>query len=331
MNMEIGGNSMTSRIAIIYTICAALTISIISSHAATVDGEALGRKAESEGRFRAALTHYIDALQTVTEARERDLELRKAIIKISLKLQPTPPVPEAAVRHMARGEAVVENASNNQDYLQAEKEFKMALKYAPWYADIYFNLGVVQDKAGKYNEAIGNLKLYLVAAPDDKAAKKLMYKIEYRAEEAQRKSNNYKRLSPFEDLAGYYVSKVNYRRYKMEFDGGRFKIYYIGMYDPSNGRFLPSRARIFCEGIIQEDLSLSGSYLQDQIYSWRKDNRGVWLTYFPPYNKTWRINGRITQDGQRIDVDFPEHYYEHPRSGGDLRKRTNKHSLYREQ
>jgi tetratricopeptide (TPR) repeat protein len=127
---------MKARIPIILMICAALIISIISSHAETADSEALGLQAESEGRLRAALTHYIDALQSVTEASDRDLELRKAIIKLSLKLQPPPAIPDAVFEYEGRGEA----AMQAQAYNDAVKEYKKVLLLAPWFAGYYYNL-----------------------------------------------------------------------------------------------------------------------------------------------------------------------------------------------
>jgi len=86
---------------------------------------------------------------------------------------------------MVRGAAAVKLAKDEQGFLKAAQEFKQVLLRAPWLAEGYYNLGVVLDKAGKYKEAIKNLKLYLKASPgasDVKTVQNLIYEIEYRME-----------------------------------------------------------------------------------------------------------------------------------------------------
>ena len=93
---------------------------------------------------------------------------------------------------MARGLAAVKGAQNKQDFLDAAAEFERASLAAPWLPAAYYNLGITQDKAGKYREAMQNLKLYLLAAPDAsdaKAVKGLIYEIEYRQEKAAKASS----------------------------------------------------------------------------------------------------------------------------------------------
>lgn len=151
--------------------------------------EAEGRAAEQAGRLREALTHYVAALQSVSEGSADDQRLREAIIKLVQKLSPPPAVPEEAERRLARGRAAVKAATNEQGFLRAANEFSQAVKAAPWLADGYFNLGIVLDKAGRHADAIRSLKLYLLAAPsatDAKQVREQIYEIEYRQEEAQR-------------------------------------------------------------------------------------------------------------------------------------------------
>jgi tetratricopeptide (TPR) repeat protein len=97
-------------------------------------------------------------------------------------------VSEEAQRYMARGMAAVEMAKTPKDYERAVREFERAAKLAPNWPDIYFNLGAVQAKAGNYGEAMRHYKRYLELAPNAPDAAKVreeMYKLEYRAEEAQ--------------------------------------------------------------------------------------------------------------------------------------------------
>ena len=148
--------------------------------------QALGRQAEQAGKLRQALNHYVAALQSATEGSSKDLELREKVIRLAQKIQPSPEVPEEAERYFARGEAAVETALDKQGYVRAADEFRKVLNIAPWVANGYFNLGVVLDKAGKYDEAINNLNFYLITVPDSRDAKKLIYKIKYKKEEAAR-------------------------------------------------------------------------------------------------------------------------------------------------
>ncbi len=96
-------------------------------------------------------------------------------------------VPEAARRHMARGEAAVELAKDGGGYTAAIKEFKAATRAAPWFAAAHYNLGIVQNEARQFDHAIKSLKLYLLAAPDAEdrdATQALIYKMEFRKEQA---------------------------------------------------------------------------------------------------------------------------------------------------
>lgn len=95
-------------------------------------------------------------------------------------------VSEGARRHMARGQAAVEMAKSPEDYEQAIKEFQQAARLAPNWPDPYYNLGLVQEKAGKLREAITSLNRYLQLAPGAPDAAKVneqIYKLEYKVEQ----------------------------------------------------------------------------------------------------------------------------------------------------
>lgn len=149
--------------------------------------EAEGKAAEQAGRLREALTHYVAALQSVSEGGADDQRLREAIIKLVQKLSPPPAMPEDAKRYSIRGQIAIKEAKSPADFEEAAKEFGKALRVAPWWADGYINHGVSLEKAGKYNEAIRSLKLYLLAAPgapDAEKIKEQIYALEYRQERA---------------------------------------------------------------------------------------------------------------------------------------------------
>lgn len=154
------------------------------------DKETLGQQAEQAGKLREAVTHYIAALQVAPEGSEADQRLREKIIALVQKINPPPAVPDSAVQFMGRGKAAVEIAKDPEDFKKAAEEFQKALRLAPWLANGYFNLGIVQDKAGQYAEAIRSFKLYLLAAPSTPDADEVRTKIaglEYKIERQRAK------------------------------------------------------------------------------------------------------------------------------------------------
>jgi len=95
-------------------------------------------------------------------------------------------VSEEARRYMIRGETAVEMAKTAEDYEQAIKEFQEAVRIAPDWAAPYYNLGLVQEKAGKLKEAVISLDRYLQLspnAPDNTEVREFIYKLEYKAEQ----------------------------------------------------------------------------------------------------------------------------------------------------
>ncbi len=132
-------------------------------------------KAESP---REQLKQMVEQLQKTPT----DNALREKIIRLAQELKPAPAVPEEAERRMARGTAALKGAKSVADYRDAVKEFEQATLAAPWYGDAYFNLGFVQDKAENYEAALRSLKLALLASPNDKEIKALIYEVEYRSE-----------------------------------------------------------------------------------------------------------------------------------------------------
>ncbi|TRZ88818.1 MAG: tetratricopeptide repeat protein [Methanosarcinales archaeon] len=95
-------------------------------------------------------------------------------------------ISEEAKRHFDRGMAAVEMAKSPDDYAAAIKEFEQAIRLAPNWPDVYYNLGLVQEKAGKFKDAAGSLRQYLKLAPnspDAEAVRTLADKLEFKAEQ----------------------------------------------------------------------------------------------------------------------------------------------------
>ncbi|MBN2188825.1 MAG: hypothetical protein JW699_05180 [Chitinispirillaceae bacterium] len=152
-----------------------------------------------------ALSQYIADLQKTPN----DYILREKIIRHVQGMSPRPAVPEEAKKYIARGRAAVKDAKEAKDFNEAAEEFKKALLAAPWLAEGYFNMGIVQDKAEQYAAAMESLKLYVVAAPDapdGEKVKELIYEIEYRQEKSQKeagkKTVEQKTKERFESLSG---------------------------------------------------------------------------------------------------------------------------------
>jgi len=94
-------------------------------------------------------------------------------------------VSEEAKRHFDRGMAAVEMAKSPEDYEPAIKEFEQAVRLAPDWPDVYYNLGMIQEKAEKYGDAIASFRNYLRLAPDAgdaETVKSLINKLEYKNE-----------------------------------------------------------------------------------------------------------------------------------------------------
>jgi len=117
-----------------------------------------------------------------------DFALRKKIIKLAVSMKPAPAVSEVAERNVARGIAFFSKATEINGYKKAIAEFEAATLAAPWLGTAYINLGIAQEKAGHYPEALQSLKLYLLATPDAKNAREVknkIYSLEVDIEDAQ--------------------------------------------------------------------------------------------------------------------------------------------------
>lgn len=95
-------------------------------------------------------------------------------------------VSDEAKRYFARGVAAVEMAKSPADYELAIREFSQAATLAPDWPDAFYNLGLVQEKAEKFRDAVTSLKQYIRLAPnspDAETVKTLIYKLEYKREQ----------------------------------------------------------------------------------------------------------------------------------------------------
>jgi len=91
-------------------------------------------------------------------------------------------IPPEARSHFNRGLSIARSASSKIDYQNALKEFKKAKELAPNWPDVYFNLGLVNEKLGYYGEAIKSFKVYIKLSPQAEDARQIkdkIYELEY--------------------------------------------------------------------------------------------------------------------------------------------------------
>ena len=78
-----------------------------------------------------------------------------------------PVLPEEAHKYAVQGDFAVEK----KNLPVAEQRYADALKVAPWWPEGHFKRGLVMADLEQYNEAIGEMKKYLLLAPNGKEAR----------------------------------------------------------------------------------------------------------------------------------------------------------------
>lgn len=93
------------------------------------------------------------------------------------------PVSSEATRYFNRGLAAAEMARSTEDYAEAARELEKARQLAPQWPEVYYNLGLLHEKAGNYDGAIESFSGYLRLAPASAEAAKVqetIYRLEYK-------------------------------------------------------------------------------------------------------------------------------------------------------
>jgi hypothetical protein len=165
------------------------------------------------------------ALVVQVQKSPSDDALRRRAIALAMAVKPAPVLPEEAKRRMARGGAAAKGAKDAADWRSAAAEFSAATLAAPWAGDAYYNLGVVQDKAGDYDGALRSLALAELASPGSDDAKNLRYEVEFRRDKASSAAEAANRLLGAVFVAegdrtgssDYHVdgSNLSYREWRM--------------------------------------------------------------------------------------------------------------------
>ncbi len=145
-------------------------------------------RAEQNGQLPEALAHYRAALSAsalLSGAKSIDPQISQKTIAVARKLDPPPAIPEEARRHSAFASLAVKEAKDPSGYEKAVAEYLQAVCLAPWWADLYYNLAMVQEQRSHFREAAETFKLYLAASPHDPQAQVIqnkIYELEYKSE-----------------------------------------------------------------------------------------------------------------------------------------------------
>jgi tetratricopeptide (TPR) repeat protein len=137
-------------------------------------------QAEKNGDYRKAFQLHTEW----SSSHEINADIIKRIINLYHKLDPPPAIPEEARKLAIFAETATKLAKDEKDYDKAIAEYVKVIKLAPWWADIFVNLALLQEKTGRFSEAVESLKLYLIAspyAPDEQKIRTKIYELEYKA------------------------------------------------------------------------------------------------------------------------------------------------------
>lgn len=148
---------------------------------------AAGEQAEQSGDRLKALEQYARAWQARPNP-EMERRLEEKIGKLAAGQSALPPVPEEARRYYARASAHMQTATT-EGYVKVLDEMRQAVRVAPLWAEAYYNLGLIQESAGQYSDAIRSLELYLLLAPrssDAPAVQTKLYELEVAVEKAMK-------------------------------------------------------------------------------------------------------------------------------------------------
>ena len=246
-----------------------------------------------------ALRERLDALQKSSPGGSQERALQAEIIELVRKMRETPPLPQEVRRHMARGEAFLELAKDKSGFDLAIGEFRQAARLAPWLPQTHYNLGIVQEKAGRYDEAMISFKLYLMADPkaeDAQAVQGRIYKIEAQKEIAKKQEADKQRQEQAR------LEEERNRQKAREEDKRRQE---LASYQRLSGKWCLEPTRAWCA-----DIKISGSefYL---VSGWRMNfgNNIPW--------QWWDIYKGAILPGGILDGLFEQQFY----SGDDCREK----------
>ena len=136
-----------------------------------------------------------EQLQQMVEQLQKtptDNALREKIIKLGAEIKPAPAIPEEANRAFVKGNVFQKEAKDASGYDLAISAYREALRLAPWWGDVYYNLAVALESANKFDEAIASIKFFMVSVSGGSAeareAQNRVYAIEAKSEMASKQA-----------------------------------------------------------------------------------------------------------------------------------------------
>lgn len=130
------------------------------------------------------LNYYLSNLQK----NPSDSALREKIIKLVQTMKPAPAISEEARRYFVKASTIQKEAKEAGSYELAVTAYNQALLVAPWWPEAYYNLSLALETLGRFDEAVGALKLYILTGPgaaEARDAQDRVYEIEARKEMAR--------------------------------------------------------------------------------------------------------------------------------------------------
>jgi tetratricopeptide (TPR) repeat protein len=116
------------------------------------------------------------ALKELQQSPE-DPALRKKLFHQAQALDELPAPPDDVAILKGKAAYLVKTANSPADYQGAVDAYQKAVRLAPWVPELYYNLGVVQEKAGQASDAAASFKLYLEAAPQAEDRDKVLERL----------------------------------------------------------------------------------------------------------------------------------------------------------
>lgn len=247
--------------------------------AALLRREADADEAAKAGRLNKALSEFQAVLEAVRSDAAADERLRLKIIAVARAMTPPPPVPEEARRRAVRAQTLV-RTQQAAGYAPAAVELAEAVRIAPWWADGYYNLGLMQEGAEDYAAAARSLRLCLKADPDAETAEAVQTKV-YELEVLQEEADKVR------GMAGAWTNKTTGNVYTATMNG---KSFYA-----RNKNGFEVRA-------VKEGLTLDGTLTVPAQKAWNDND--CWT---PSY--TAALTGRISQDLRTLTFEYMENSY----------------------
>jgi tetratricopeptide (TPR) repeat protein len=143
----------------------------------TADPETAGLLAEKSGRYQDAFLAYLSAFQRLPEPvpADDDRRLRERIIEVVRRLTATPTIPQEARARFTKAEELLAaeallGGAGTAASTAAAAELRAAIRVAPWWPEATFKLAGVLQKLQRVDDALINLNLYRLAAPEAYAA-----------------------------------------------------------------------------------------------------------------------------------------------------------------